>query len=432
LLAKFEDKWDWKSITKNPKVSFSDIDFIERFADKWDWEFLCEQGGLNLNNQILAKFKEHLKWDLISANTNIDFTREIIQQFKSYWNWTALKANKRVEELLGYYVADVISKSAILSFLDKIEQQCSPWKGYVYHFSHIDNAVEIIKNKKIQSRNKALIKGDAAGNVVHLRNDAHDYARFYFRPHTPTQFYNEFLGKNTTDGYESKQYGWVSWYEKARSLGFPKCPIPIFFRFSLKEILFSKAEMCCISNGNMQTRSTKFVTIEKMINKFRFHDLYYTPHQYATKDDYNRYRNSAQQEFLVKDELSFNDLNDIEIVCPSDTDRTLLINLLGQEHKEIFSKIVVNRKYYNNENPRIRVEEEDSELHISTAFNGDCYFVLNGTSDLQEIEILSGDVAKVYKDKIVFNSYVSIGNLKQNIRLNFIDESGRNWFVYAK
>lgn len=126
-------------------------------------------------------------------------------------------------------------------------------------FSHIDNAVEIIKNRKIQSRNKATIKGDAAGNVVHLRNDAHDYARFYFRPHTPTQFYNEFLGKNTSDGYDSKNYGWVSWYEKARGLGFPKCPIPIFFRFSLQEVLFkdkksnvvSAMEICKLVQRNL-------------------------------------------------------------------------------------------------------------------------------------------------------------------------------------
>ncbi|MCR6719025.1 MAG: DUF4433 domain-containing protein [Chitinophagaceae bacterium] len=276
------------------------------------------------------------------------------------------------------------------------------------------------------------MRGDAAGNVVHLRNDAHDYARFYFRPHTPTQFYNEFLGKNTTDGYESRQYGWVSWYEKARGLGFPKCPIPIFFRFSLKEVLFKNEEKCCISNGNMQTGSTKFGNIKTMINKFSFDDLFYTPQQYSTKEDYNRYRNYAQQEFLVKDELSFNDLTDFEIVCPSDSDRTLLINLLGQEHKEIFSKIVVDGSYYNNENPRIRVEEEDSELHISTAFSGNGYFVLNGTNDIKEIEILSGDVSKMDKDKIIFKSYVSIGKLKQSIRLNFIDESGRNWFVYAK
>ncbi len=431
LLAKFENKWHWQSITENSQIKFSDIDFIARFADKWNWHFICQSGQLKLSKHILNQFKEHLDWDLISSNTNIDFTKEIIQEFKQFWNWTALKENKRVEELLGNYVSDEINNNSTLNFIDRIEQKWSEWKGSIYHFSHIENAVEIIKNRKIQSRNRATIKGDAAGNVVHRRGDAHDYARFYFRPHTPTQFYNEFLGKNTTDGYNSKNYGWVSWYERARGLGFPKCPIPIFFRFSLKEVLFKNEKQCCISNGNMQTGSTQFGSIEKMINKFGFEDLYYTPQQYAKKEDYNRYRNYAQQEFLVKDELSFNDLSDFEIVCPSETDRTLLINLLGREHKDIFTNIVVDTSYYNNENPRVRIEEEETELHISTTFKGSGYFVLNGTSDLREIEILSGDVNKIDKDKIVFNSYISLGNLIQNIRLNFIDESGRSWFVYA-
>jgi len=432
LLAKFENKWDWHSITENSQINYTDIAFIERFADKWNWRFICESGKLLLNSQVLKQFKEHLEWNLISSNNNIDFTVEIIQEFKTFWNWTALKNNKRVEELLGNYVSNEINNSSTLNFIDKIEQQWSKWKGSIYHFSHIDNAVEIIKNRKIQSRNKATIKGDAAGNVVHLRIDAHDYARFYFRPHTPTQFYNEFLGKNTSDGYDSKNYGWVSWYEKARGLGFPKCPIPIFFRFSLQDVLFKNEEQCCISNGNMQTGSTQFGSIAKMINKFGFEDLYYTPQQYATKEDYNKYRNYAQQEFLVKDEFSFNDLSDFQIVCPSESDRALLINLLGREHKDIFTNIVVDTSYYNNENPRVRIEEEETELHISTTFKGSGYFVLNGTSDLREMEILSGDVNKIDKDKIVFNSYVSLGNLKQNIRLDFIDESNRRWLIYEK
>jgi len=430
LLAKYENKWHWESITENSQIDFSNIDFIGRFTDKWNWRFICESGNLPLNKEILSQFKEHLEWDLISSNTNIHFTKEIIQEFKQFWNWTTLKENKRVEELLGNYVFDEIINSANLNFIDKIEQQFSSWKGSIYHFSHIDNAVEIIKNRKIQSRNKARIQGDAAGNVVHLRNDAHDFARFYFRPQTPTQFYNEFLGKNTTDGYESHGH-WVSWYEKARGLGFPKCPIPIFFRFSLQEVLFKNENKCRVSNGNMQTRSTEFGSLDRMINKFGFEDLYYTPQGYATKEDYNRYRNYAQQEFLVKSELSFNELNDFEIVCPTETDRTLLINLLGQEHKDIFSKIIVDSSFYNNENPRVRINEKENELHITTDFKGDGYFVLNGTNNVSEIEILSGNVSKIEKDKIIFNSRVSIANLKQNIKLNFIDESERSWFVYA-
>ena len=181
----------------------------------------------------------------------------------------------------------------------------------------------------------------------------------------------------------------------------------------------------------MQTSSTQFGSIDKMINKFGFEDLYYTPEQYATKEDYNRYRNYAQQEFLVKDELSFDDLNDFEIVCPSETDKTLLINLLGEEQKDIFSKIVVDINYYNNVNPRVRIEEEDSELHIKSGFNGEGYFVLSG-ANISDIEILSGDLNRMGSDKIIFNSYISLANLKHQIKLNFIDESGRNWFIYAR
>lgn len=429
ILAKFENKWHWQSITENPQINFEDIGFLERFADKWNWRFISKSGKLPLNDQTLNKFKVYLEWSLISSNTNIHFTKEIIQEFKQFWNWSNLKVNKRVEELLGTYVTDEINKKATLNFIDKIEQQKSEWKGSIYHFSHIDNAVEIIKNRKIQSRNKANIKGDAAGNVVHRRGDAHNYARFYFRPQTPTQFYNEFLGKNTTDGYETHG-NWISWYDKARGLGFPKCPIPIFFRFSIKEVLFKYEKKCCVSNGNMQADFTQFNSIEKMLDKFNF-DYLYSNMSYD-KEHNRKYMNYSQQEFLVKDELSFNDLFEFEIICPSEADRTLLKNLLGNEHKDIFSKIVVDRRYYNNENPRVRIEEEDSELHISTNFIGEGYFVLNGTTNMKDMEILVGDVTKASKDKIIFKSNISLGNVNQNLQLNFIDESNRSWFVYAR
>lgn len=417
LLSKFEDKWDWSRITKNEHLDFSDTNILQRFVNRWDWSFICQSGNLRLDSQTLTQFKKHLDWDLISTNTSINFTEKIIQDFKPYWNWTKLKRNKRVEELLGDYVVTEIDNSATLSFLDKIEQQHSSWKGHIYHFTHIENAVEIIKNRKIQSRNRAAIKGDAAGNVVHRRAEAHNYARFYFRPQTPTQFYNEFLGRNKSDYY----------YEKARSLGYPKCPLPIFFRFSLKEILLHSKNDCSISNGNMQKSSTHFNPIEQMLNKFNFQYLYSD-----IGDGLENYMNFAQQEFLVRDELSFKDLTDFEIVCPSDLDKALLIHLLGKKQEDIFANIVVDLSYYNYENPRIEVKEDESYLHISTNFNGDGYFVLNG-SNVGDLKVISGDLNSIDKERISFTSNITIENtLSQDITLQFIDESDRNWFVYAK
>ena len=429
VLAKFENNWNWYYITRKSSINFKDNDLIVCFIDKWDWSFLCQEVKIIFNKQTLTLFKNHLDWDIISSNTNIDFTKELIQEYKSFWNWHKLKQNNRILETLGNFVQETINQSPILSFLDKIESQCSPWKGSIYHFSHIDNAVEIIKNRKIQSRNHATILTDSAGGVINRRTDAHDYARFYFRPHTPTQFYNEFLGKNISDGYDGKT-GWVSWYERARGLGFPKCPIPIFFRFSIKEVLFKSHNTCCISDGNMQTSSTSFGSLDSMIDKFDFNDLFYTPEQFATKDDYNRYRNYSQQEFLVQNELKFDDLIDFEIVCHTEEDRELLISLIGVENKDVFSKITTDSSYYNNENPRIRVEFNDSELHIKSEFNGDGYLSLYPNHQINSTDIDSGDVEKINSDKLIFNSHLSLNNYQGSFKLTFTDESKREWFIH--
>jgi hypothetical protein len=51
---------------------------------------------------------------------------------------------------------------------------------------------------------------------------------------------------------------------------------------------------------------------------------------------------------------------------------------------------------------------------------------------MKDMEILVGDVTKASKDKIIFKSNISLGNVNQNLQLNFIDESNRSWFVYAR
>ena len=432
LLAKFEDKWDWNHVSKQKSIDFKDIDLILRFIDKWDWTYLCESGKIDLNKETLVNFKEYLDWDLLSQNTSIEFTKELIQEYKPFWNWNHLKNNNRINELLGDYVQEIIEASPKLRFINKIAEQYSPWKGSAYHFSNIDNAIQIIKNRKIQSRNKANILGDAAGNVVHRRSDAHEYSRFYFRPHTPTQFYNEFLGKNTNDGYRNNNSDtWVSWYEKARGLGFPKCPLPIFFRFSIQEILLKTKNKCCISNGNMQTTSTSFGSIESMIDKFGFEDLFYTPGQYSTKEDYNRYRDFAQQEFLIQDELGFDELNNFEIVCPTETDKKLLISLIGNENREIFSKIVVDSSYYNNENPRIRITNNETETRIESEFKGEGYLNLYPSIKIDPNSIITGDIERINNDKLIFKSHLVLNNYHEDFKVTFTDESKREWFVYS-
>lgn len=208
-------------------------------------------------------------------------------------------------------------------------------------------------------------------------------------------------------------------------MGNPKCPIPIFFKFSLKEVLNSKFEKCCISNGNMQKNYARFDSVDKMIDIFNFDHLYT-----SINENYEMYKEYSQQEFLIKDEFLFDDIIDFEIICPTENDRNLLINLLDDPTDDILSKIVVDSSYYNNENPRVLVEEEENEIHIKNKFNGNGYFELIGDK-LDEIEILSGDVKRFTPNKILFDSYISIKNIRKKIKLCFIDESNRNWFIYS-
>jgi len=429
LLTNFESNWHWHTITRNQQIDFSDIGLVERFADKWDWAFICRSGKLKLNYEGLTRFKKYLDWDLLSANSNIAFTETLIQEFSSFWNWTILKKNKHVEELLGDYVVNEISKSTVLKFIDNIEQQYSGWKGYIYHFSHIDNAVKIIRDRKIKSRSTAKQLSDSAGSVVFSRVEAHSYARFYFRPHTQTQFYNEFLGIDLNSGYK-KQGDWHSWYENEyRRLAFPKCPKPIYFKFSLKEVLYQMLEKCNISTGNMQKSKTQFGKIEKMIHFFNFHDLFINPGK--DTEDWKKFREFAQQEFLIEDELDFAKLNFFTIICSNPEDRNLLINLLGSDSIDIMNNIVVDSSYYRNENPVVACSRADQEISISTAKQANGFFILKSqNTDL--FNIIEGDVVKRESSSLIFKSHVKFSNI-ENVKFSveYVDEVNQNWLVFA-
>jgi len=429
ILAKFENKWHWESITVNPQINFDDIDFLERFADKWNWRFICESGKLALNNQILNKFKANLDWNLISSNTNVHFTKEIIQEFKQFWSWSNLKSNKRVKELLGSYVSDEINKNPTLNFIYKIEQQSSYWKGKIYHFTHIDNAVKIIREKKIKSRKTANQLSDSAGNVVYTRVDAYNYARFYFRPHTQTQFYNEYLGVDVNMSY-NKGGEWHSWYEREyRLLDFPKCPKPIYFEFSLQEVLFAIFEYCNISTGNMQRKRTKFGKIEKMISLFNFQDLFIYPGM--DSEEWKKFREYAQQEFMIEKELDFSSLNNFRIICANEDDQTLLINLLGNDSIDFINNIIVDKSYYRNENPSIYHSVENDRIKLISDKQAEGYFILL-CENVSFLDIVEGDVLKYEFNKITFKSRIEIINSsKIEITVKYVDEINLEWFIFS-
>lgn len=435
LLNQFEDYLDWESLTKNENINLSNVELLERFMERWDWRYICKYSAISLDTLGIEKFKSYLDWSTLSENYELKFSKTLIDLYYYKWDWPKLRSNPGVGAVLHEYIEQEINESPDLRLICDTTDKNKNYGGYIYHFSHIENAVDIIRNSSIKSRNSANIKADAAGTVVHLRDDAHEYARFYFRPKTPTQFYNEFLGKRPIDGYYKGQ-NWVSWYEKARALGHPKCPVPIFFRFNMHEVLFAKGVDCRISNGNMQTSSTSFGKIAAMIDRFNVDRLYLTPPNDPWKwgsDDYKDYIDFAQQEFLVKGELDFSKLRDYQIICSCDEDKKLLLALLGDSAQEFIRKILVDSSYYNSSNPRIMVSTgAQGTLEISNELDSNGYMTLAPFYDKDLEKITSGKVERLIDNRLVFKTDLRLENFTHPFRLTFTDESSRNWFIYDR
>lgn len=90
-----------------------------------------------------------------------------------------------------------------MTYRDVIDRNCqehSPvkwWPKYAYHYTDIANAVSILYSGCIYSRVHAKELGimqndNASKQVIDMTDHAtKSSVRFYFRPLTPTQYYNE-------------------------------------------------------------------------------------------------------------------------------------------------------------------------------------------------------------------------------------------------
>lgn len=482
IIEKYADKWNWELFSKNEDLQI-DLDFVRKYIDKWNFYFLTKNKSLlqDVNNFIefqdkcwdftylisikkfinnerfLEVFAHRFDWSFISTSEIVEFSTELLEKFKWRWNFDILQKNVLIErnEDLQNTISKILLENPAINFIYQTEQQNSKWKGYIYHFSHLSNAVKILKDMAIKSRNTANQLNNSAGTVIESSYKARDYARFYYRPQTPAQFYNQNLGKQPSDNFENEKY--KGDYDKARQMGFPKCPAPIFFKIDVKEVLQKNIFNCFFSNGNLQTSwANIFKFLPKNINSFNFENLFDTFDGVLNKtkkffdfdfvdkpifmNKYNQlfelYRNASQQEFLVKNELVLNNLESLEIICQNDEDKQTLANILGKEHPLIDKITCQSDELYHNANERFHIYKENNLLHINTYFedNGIISVKTNRKNAILKVE------GSLYKK----NEYMIEGgknlvvHLAQNIDIDyqvwFRDTNAytpQNWLLYA-
>lgn len=195
------------------------------------------------------------------------------------------------------------------------------WATHAFHFTALDNAISILKSGVLYSRIKAnqnaLMHNENASRAVISTTDFEvlSYVRFYFRPLTPTQYYNE--------GFKHSQL-------RLDSQG-SNISIPIFFVFKLNFLLSdSKTVFSGKSkagyNDEVLAGADKFAALN-------FDQIY--ANGYMT--DPEKEKKYRQAEILYPDAYKID--NSLEVIlCRSEVERNTLLKKLKEADSKTYEK----------------------------------------------------------------------------------------------
>ena len=222
------------------------------------------------------------------------------------------------------------------------------WIDYLFHFTSIRNAKQILEDGVLYSRAHALANGitfddSASQHMVRRTNEYSSFARLYFRPRTPTTYHME--------GFKP--------HNDSRPFSDAHCPVPVYLLFDIREIV------CCdgslFSDGHIASPNTGIFSSSQDFTELPFVTIYNDA--FPFNDTYKRIR---QAEVLVPRSLSLSHLR--YIYCRSQAECDTLRNLCSEA-------------VWNQWKSSIRID--DSRM----LFNGDWLFVENVKLDQDEIAI---------------------------------------------
>ncbi len=213
-----------------------------------------------------------------------------------------------------------------MSYKDIIADNCKNhskvnwWPRFAYHYTDITNAVSILESGFIYSRLNALKSGlmkndNASRQVIDMTAfDTVSSVRFYFRPMTPTQYYNE--------GYKHSQLR----YDNDNNAN---TPVPVFFLFDLEKLL--KKTGVRFSERSQAGYGAKLFEGEEAFSKLNFDNIYSNDlHNIAELKSYRHAEIVYPGSFEIKDYISF-------ILCRNEIEKTSLLNMLRKANPKQFA-----------------------------------------------------------------------------------------------
>lgn len=227
------------------------------------------------------------------------------------------------------------------------------WPKYVYHFTNINNAIQILEDECLYCRhyleNRHRMLTDNASSDVISNTDSQwtKYVRLYFRPKTPTQYRNE--------GFRPVNQR----YDDAH------CPVPVFFLFDAKKVL-SQADTK-FSDGNLASPKTNVYERAEDLEDIPFDEVYHDswfPPEYRDQIIHHRHA-----EILIPNRLTLENLS--SIICRTEAEHETLLNLLSHSAFNKWSKkIGASKKGNLFYREWLFIEKVNfSESHIEIVFN---------------------------------------------------------------
>lgn len=206
------------------------------------------------------------------------------------------------------------------------------WCKYAFHFTDVSNAASILTSGKLYSRSQALnlnvMSNDNASRQVIDITDSEviSNVRFYFRPKTPTQYYNE--------GFKHPQ---LRYHDDTNA----NVPVPVFFLFDLEKLMsHPHVEFSELSQAGHGAKTFKGV---EAFSRLKFEYIYNNAF-----DDFQETKRYRQAEILIPNYIDIENYLSY-ILCRNSLERMTLLKLLERKPGG------VSERYEN----RIRVYKED-------------------------------------------------------------------------
>jgi len=198
----------------------------------------------------------------------------------------------------------------------------SKWPGRLFHHAPIENAVKFLLDGNLRSRDdpeNQREKDVAAAGVISARSHAHNSARLYFRPRTPTQYHIEGIRKKGECQYGDDSHA----------------PVFIMMVFVARSVLaFPTTKFC---DRNMQLGHAEPGDTEEYFSTIPFDKVF---HEGGIGNDRTIIEHRCAEVLATSPMPLVNTLQ--WIYCRTAAERETLLFMLGDKKSQWSSRIVIS------------------------------------------------------------------------------------------